>query len=363
MRSSSLRNRRNRRTSSLTSGSPPTSAVDIYLSRFASASTVGALALAAFGYFYTVLPVFQNQKLQEDNAKLELENAKAKENLSSLQEYRSTVQREIGKLNSALLDAQTAITVSNERAKDAEKREATAKSTATLAKDRARVALASANAAEVKLVSELENLDFAHRAILIVQFRENFLFARIRSEAAFIDELYLKRDGDKTNGGNGIYLINAMNRFPFPNNVLKMTLENFSKSLEKMQLPHSYFLELNNEFSKEMPITCAVPNIDELVSSYRNTEGQIHALSAKDSQEQIEKQRVNAESAGRRLLVQEGDIENFTRGNETARRYKLDEEYRDILSNASKQCSELLEKVVKRVTKKVASKKGKSIDE
>lgn len=66
---------------------PPvsTSKIDIYLSRVGNLTQVGVLALAIFGYFYTVVPVFQNQKLQEDNAKLEIEKSKANKTLEDLQ--------------------------------------------------------------------------------------------------------------------------------------------------------------------------------------------------------------------------------------------------------------------------------------
>ena len=46
----------------------------------------GILALAVFGYFYTVRPVYQNQKLNEENAKLLTENEKIKNDTIILQQ-------------------------------------------------------------------------------------------------------------------------------------------------------------------------------------------------------------------------------------------------------------------------------------
>ncbi len=44
-----------------------------FLQKLSHVSQIGLLALGVFGYFYTVVPVFQNQQLQEQTAKLELE--------------------------------------------------------------------------------------------------------------------------------------------------------------------------------------------------------------------------------------------------------------------------------------------------
>lgn len=77
----------------------PTSAgatsVDIWLQRIAHLTQVGLLGLGVFGYFYTVLPVFQNQQLQEQAAKLELEKATAQQRLDELLAEQLKVQAEI----------------------------------------------------------------------------------------------------------------------------------------------------------------------------------------------------------------------------------------------------------------------------
>lgn len=47
-----------------------------HLESAANFSQIGMLILGLFGYFYTVVPVFQNQQLQEENSKLQLEREK-----------------------------------------------------------------------------------------------------------------------------------------------------------------------------------------------------------------------------------------------------------------------------------------------
>jgi hypothetical protein len=54
-------------------GAPRVSRTDVALQRLSNASQVGLLLLAVFGYFYTVLPVYQKALLDEDIAKKTLE--------------------------------------------------------------------------------------------------------------------------------------------------------------------------------------------------------------------------------------------------------------------------------------------------
>lgn len=68
---------------------------DIWLQRIAHLTQVGLLCLGVFGYFYTVLPVFQNQQLQEQAARLELEKATAQRRLDELLAEQLEVQTEI----------------------------------------------------------------------------------------------------------------------------------------------------------------------------------------------------------------------------------------------------------------------------
>lgn len=49
-------------------------------------SQVAAVVLAAYGYFHTVVPVFQKEKLDEDVARLQLEQEKSEAELKSLRE-------------------------------------------------------------------------------------------------------------------------------------------------------------------------------------------------------------------------------------------------------------------------------------
>lgn len=62
------------------------SKIDTWSTRIANFSQIGVLALAAFGYFYTVLPVYQKSLLDEEIAKKTLELEKKDKQLLELNE-------------------------------------------------------------------------------------------------------------------------------------------------------------------------------------------------------------------------------------------------------------------------------------
>jgi hypothetical protein len=90
--------RQKRSVQPLAATAPAAKPTDLWLQRLASASQLGVLALGIFGYFYTVLPVFQNQELQEQAAKLELEKSLAEKQLDSLKLQQNNVTQQIYEL-------------------------------------------------------------------------------------------------------------------------------------------------------------------------------------------------------------------------------------------------------------------------
>jgi hypothetical protein len=80
---------------------------DYYLQRTALLSQLGLLVLGTVGYFYTILPVFQHQLLQEQAANLEIEKHAAQKQLASLLKQQSTVKEDIQLLREKLEKEQT----------------------------------------------------------------------------------------------------------------------------------------------------------------------------------------------------------------------------------------------------------------
>lgn len=68
------------------------SIIDLFLARAANASQIGLLLLAVFGYFYTVVPVYQKSLLDEDIAKKTLEFKELQRKNSELAGLNMTAQ-------------------------------------------------------------------------------------------------------------------------------------------------------------------------------------------------------------------------------------------------------------------------------
>ncbi|MBJ8735850.1 hypothetical protein [Citrobacter amalonaticus] len=75
------------------------SKIDIWSARAANFSQIGVLALAAFGYFYTVLPVYQKSLLDEEIAKKTLELEKKDKQISEFNKILAERGAELKKLS------------------------------------------------------------------------------------------------------------------------------------------------------------------------------------------------------------------------------------------------------------------------
>lgn len=356
MRSSLLRSRRHRHTAIPTRNSsapPPTyapSRLDVNLSRLANATTACTLLLAAFGYFYTVRPVFQNQKLQEDNARLELASAREQKILAELRERQSEVQQKIAEVDAALINAQKKVVASDERARVSEGREKAAKQAALLAVNREQEAIISAKNAAEKMAIELEHLDTARRTILVANFAQAVGFRRLRQNYDFIDSLY-KSDEKK----DGAFIVNSTALFLSPTKILEGASEDFLKAQEK--IPSIYLEEVKKAVADEVPITCVIPDTNELLNQYSQRHSKIDELSSEDAHAEIERQRVAAEKSNSRLVVTTRDIKALKISYEVGRRHSLEKEFHKHLTDADSQCNSLLQQAMRRIINKVGPKK------
>ncbi|MFB9245461.1 hypothetical protein IV454_31365 [Massilia antarctica] len=325
------------------------SRLDVNLARLANVATASTLLLAVFGYFYTVLPVFQNQKLQEDNARLELESARERKLLSELRDRQVAVQKKIAELDAALIHARGRALVSDERASLSEERERAARYTALLAGNRERDALGSARNAANDLASELRHLDTARRTILVSEFDLAVAFRRVRQHYEFTENLY--RSTPEKNEEN---FVKAATLFLSPTKILAEAIEDMSH--RPRRVPDAYLAELKGAVAGEKSITCVVPNAPELQILYLQKAGQIGALSAIDANNEIEKQRLSADKSNKRLIVTKKDIDSLTASIETGRQFSLRQEFRDKFLDADRQCGLLLDHAVKRIADQLGPK-------
>lgn len=75
------------------------SKIDIWSARAANFSQIGVLALAAFGYVYTVLPVYQKSLLDEEIAKKTLELEKKDKQINEFNQILAERSAELKKLS------------------------------------------------------------------------------------------------------------------------------------------------------------------------------------------------------------------------------------------------------------------------
>lgn len=81
------------------------SKIDIWSARAANFSQIGVLALAAFGYVYTVLPVYQKSLLDEEIAKKTLELEKKDKQINEFNKILAERSSELDKLSNAVSKA------------------------------------------------------------------------------------------------------------------------------------------------------------------------------------------------------------------------------------------------------------------
>ncbi len=222
--------------------------VDIWLQRLAHLTQVGLLALGIFGYFYTVLPVFQNQQLQEQAAKLELEKAAAQRQLDSLVDEQERVSKEIALLR--------------ERWEKEKERSAQLSISASAARKQELLATQRAKDAEVALKGQEKTLDAARWELMTSDFFSAYMFRSInagirsanRSRRASDSEYWRSQESD----------------WPRPYTALVEAVEAARKNSSRDQVPESYYAELQAFIeSRRTALQCTMPDFPGLAASYQ----------------------------------------------------------------------------------------------
>lgn len=82
--------------------SQPQTRLDVYLQRGSQAAQLVLVVVAVVGYLYTVRPIFQHQRLQEDAARLESENSESQKELALLSQQRLELESALAAQEDAL---------------------------------------------------------------------------------------------------------------------------------------------------------------------------------------------------------------------------------------------------------------------
>lgn len=209
----------------------------------ANISQVLLLALGVFGYFYTVLPVFQLQSLQEKAAKLEIDNSTAQIQLNNLKSGREQINIEIEKLNSEVDSAKNTILILNDKITKTNEHEQKLKT--------------KIEETTKQLNHEMHSLDQAHWDLVINDIEQNVGF------------LYSKHFVDRLNRMENTHemIENTIRSWP---NKYKLILEavNLSSKQARQPAPRKYYEKIIHHINIAKQEDGSIREIEKLLPEY-----------------------------------------------------------------------------------------------
>lgn len=210
-------------------------------------SQIGMLLLVAFGYFYTVRPVFQHQLLQEQAAKLEIEKLEIERGLAELNQEKAEAENDLVSLRDALEREKVerkklAIRLDNARAKE-------------------KLARKQAQDIESKVAKELKALEAARWELLLL----DFMFAHS------LPELHRLSSGWGKSERMDQYILAQQNSWPHPYEDLAVAVDQVSeKNGGKHEFPKEYIDELRAFVeARKSELRCEVPDFEMMAHRYR----------------------------------------------------------------------------------------------
>ncbi len=314
-----------------TTDSHQTKKLDRFLQLLAHISQPGLLVLGLFGYFYTVVPVFQNQQLQEQTAKLELEKAAEERQLASLTSQQARVREDIQllrenwekeKYRSARLA--TDVSVANNR--EAEARRQTAET-------------------ETLLQHQLQVLDKARWELVLLDFTFANFVPRYNSIARAFNS--------DSNKDFGAFIATAGNDWPQPYQTLLSAVEAAEKKgTNRGEIPHSYYAELR-EFIKsyESSLHCDKPNFEALRDEYNAEIRALDPVINDELEHQIDGIQKEYAAKGERVRITDDFRSQTRRSIRFGKVFAVEKAFRDRLDALKKVCDDKADRVVEKIRK------------
>lgn len=308
---------------------PPKSGIDTFLTRASSAAQIGAVLLAGFGYFYTVLPVFQNQKLQEDNAQLQMNNAKLQadtkreeEKLEKLSTDYKLQSENLQTLQALLLKEKNKLADTSVKLERAERSEKQAKLSVSKANER--------------LKNELSSLDLARWKIVMMNFVQFSYLGTLTGYDKLSNALYVEK------GDGAEFILKAEE--PWPDNLepLRYGIE-VASSISK-EIPAVYYEKIKTHIEGHAnKLACPKPDFNALAEEYLKELKTIDSAAKNDALAEIDRQSKAAEKQGSKLLVRDTDIKSLTIGYQLSRKLALQGKYREIILAKNESCRNSLQ--------------------
>ncbi|QKJ65466.1 hypothetical protein HQN60_01230 [Deefgea piscis] len=294
--------------------------IDTFINRGSAIAQIGTLALACFGYFYTVIPVFQNQKLQEDNARLQIDIEKKESVLAELQfkkdDLSSKFDRQKSTLNQLALELKSSIS----NLKDAQIRKVDAMSQASLVKS--------------QLNDELDNLDSARWKIVFSDLSLLLAFAELRAYQKLSAAMYEEKNGSQ-------FIKNAKNALIDPASILKEVIEASAKNNKYIPLEYHKKIEEHLNENKEK-LACPAPDFDVLATNYEAELLQVESIVKKEAEDEIERQRAVAKNEGKLLIVDKDDLSRVMKSIRLGKEFDIRNKYRKEIYNYRDTCSAII---------------------
>lgn len=225
------------------------------LQKLSHLSQIGLLVLSVFGYFYTVRPVFQNQQLQEQTAKLELQK-------SSLEREKSKSQERLAMLKAQQNEIKQNILILQEKWNSEKKRNLALMNNISEARKKEFEAKMSALEAKEGFQNEQQKL---------VKMQWEYILTNLITEySRYALNKVFSHSFAKADYEHGSFLIDKEKLWPNPYNELIETI-NIMKEHNQEHIPESYYLYLREKVdSNEKFLQCEKPDFKNIQQNYLN---------------------------------------------------------------------------------------------
>jgi multidrug efflux pump subunit AcrA (membrane-fusion protein) len=312
---------------------------DRWFQRAAHASAPLALVLAFVGYWYTVRPVFQYQRLQEQAAKVEMDKAAAEQQLAKLRADQQRITANIQGLQAnwereKARNAQLASVAAAARTREAEAQRRAAEAGAVVERELKKLA-----AVEAAMNSELGKLDKARWELVIHDYFWQIALPRITRAR-------LSRfDGDDKAGAQ-FAKIEAGWTVPYES-MLSAIEKVDAKNRQSREIPDSYYVELR-EFirAREAALRCPNPDFAELRTQYLADMAGTALLIEAEVTRQVEKVRNDPELKGGTVKITDDFRGSLRRAARVGEEYTVQKRHREKIQALEKECDDKIDAVM-----------------
>ena len=296
----------------------------------ANVAQVGVLALGVFGYFYTVLPVFQNQRLSEQNAKFELDNQAAQKQLDTLRDLESAAR-------TSLLEVKTSLDAANASLRSAQARLATERergrqltAEAASARERETNAKAAAESAEQSVRNELSSLDKARWELVLLHVGLSTVF-----------QFYNVETGKVANTRGPEYVRLFKEEWLSAFDIVTRAIDKAAKGEETRLLPQSYFQELRRiAGGAQDSLRCELPDFSAIDAKFEADWRAIEPSMDSATNDYIESERKRVSAEGKRLVVDDATRLSIRRSLRLSKEFEVDRANKQQLVDARKLCQD-----------------------